>query len=105
MFKYLGGWQAYAIAGVLLFSIGAASGGITVHKFYRASEVASLKQEIERRDKADKARNAVAAELAAAKASREAQLVATIEGLKAHAQSLSACAIDGDVGRLLNQHR
>ncbi|MBO6542279.1 MAG: hypothetical protein JJ939_11980 [Alphaproteobacteria bacterium] len=99
--RFLGGWKI----SLACLAIGIAMGGYGVHKLYQAGEVASLKHEIERRDKADKARNQVAAELAASNATREQQLVATIEGLQAHAQSLSACHIDGDVGRLLNQHR
>lgn len=105
MMKLLGGWQVYLIGGALLLTMGFASGGYTVHKFYQAGEVATLKNEIARRDKADKARARVAAELAAANQTRENQLTATIEGLEAHAESLISCPVSGDVGRLLNSHR
>jgi len=108
MFKLLsglGGWKAYLIGGAALFAFGCISGGYTIHKFYQAGEVASLKAEIDRRDKADKERNRVAADLAAANRTREGQLSDTIEGLKAHEQALSSCPVAGDVGRLLNSHR
>lgn len=105
MMKLLGGWQMYLISGALLLTMGFASGGWIVHKFYQAGEVANLKQEIARRDKADKDRARVVAELAAANQTRENQLVATIEGLEAHAESLMSCPVSGDVGRLLNSHR
>lgn len=101
MLNLLGGWKVMAIVGVLAFG----AGGYTVHKFYQAGEVANLKQEIARRDKADKDRARVASELAAANRTRESQLIATIEGLEAHAESLMSCPVSGDVGRLLNSDR
>lgn len=98
-----GGANPWFIAG--LVAVGLFLGGLGVHKWYQANQVAMLKAEISRIQADSKDRIQLAQETAERADARAAATLSTIKKVKVYVPSNPACDLGPDAIGLLNRGR